>query len=48
MAGESTQDHRTNDEREPRSDLHPTTKPSQKSGPPLFNDGPELIRDNHC
>jgi hypothetical protein len=43
-----THDPRAKDEREPRGASHPTTQPSKQSGPPLFSDGPELIRDNHC
>jgi hypothetical protein len=47
MASE-TRDPRAKDEREARRDAHSATQLSKQNGPPLFNDGPELIRDNHC
>jgi hypothetical protein len=43
-----TRDPRAKDERERRSDLHSAVQPPKQSGPLLLNDGPELIRDNHC
>jgi hypothetical protein len=47
MSGEIRSDQRVAPERKPAKDLHPTTRTSQQGGPPL-NDGPELLRSNHC
>jgi hypothetical protein len=47
MASENAADPRANNEREPDHD-HSVTPPSQQNGPSPFNDGPELLRDNHC
>ncbi len=46
MAGDNTD--RASDEREKRIDARPGPRLPQQSGPPLFSDGPELLRDNHC
>lgn len=45
---EDTLDRRTTERREPTNNSHSVTPPSQQNGPSPFNDGPELIRDNHC
>jgi hypothetical protein len=34
--------------RQKDGDFHSATPPSRPNGPSPFNDGPELIRDNHC
>ena len=47
MASENSAEHRPIDEREPDHDQS-VTPPSQQNGPSPFNDGPELLRDNHC
>jgi len=48
IMAEDTLDRRTTERREPTNDSHSVTPPSQQNGPSPFNDGPELIRDNHC
>ncbi|HVX77900.1 MAG TPA: hypothetical protein VHB49_17335 [Bradyrhizobium sp.] len=48
MASESSAERRPDQGREPENDFHSATPPSQQNGPSPFNDGPELIRDNHC
>jgi hypothetical protein len=47
MASENHGDQRVAPERKPLKDLHSTTRTPQQGGPPL-NDGPELLRSNHC
>jgi hypothetical protein len=47
MASEIGSDQRAAPERKPSKDLHSTTRTPQQGGPPL-NDGPELLRSNHC
>jgi hypothetical protein len=47
MANETASEPRLNDAREPDHD-HSVTSPSQQNSPSPFNDGPELLRDNHC
>jgi hypothetical protein len=41
-------DQRVPPEREPHRDSRSTTRTSQQSGQPILNDGPELLRSNHC
>jgi hypothetical protein len=48
MPSEIRSDQRVPPEREPRKDSRSTTRTSQQSGPPILNDGPELLRSNHC
>jgi hypothetical protein len=45
MASEIRGDQRTTPERKPLKES--TTRTTRQSGPPL-NDGPELLRSNHC
>jgi len=47
MAGENHGDPCVAPERKPSKDLRSTTPTPQQGGPPL-NDGPELLRSNHC
>jgi hypothetical protein len=47
MASENRADQRAAPEREPLKGLRPTMRTPQQGGPPL-NDGPELLRSNHC
>jgi hypothetical protein len=47
MASEIRGDQRVAPERKPIKVLHSTTRTSQQVGPPM-NDGPELLRSNHC
>jgi hypothetical protein len=48
MASEDASDRHSDDKREQDSDSHSVTPPSRQSRPSPFNDGPELIRGNHC
>jgi hypothetical protein len=48
MMAEDTPDRRANEQREPTHDSRSVTPASRPNGPSPFNDGPELIRDNHC
>jgi hypothetical protein len=48
IMAEDTRDRRATEQREPTNDSHSGTPASQSKGPSPFNDGPELIRDNHC
>jgi len=48
IMAEDTSRRRADDGRERTSNPHSSTPPSQQNGPSPFNDGPELIRDNHC
>jgi hypothetical protein len=47
MASEIRNDQRVAPERKPAKELRSTTRTSQQGGPPV-NDGPELLRSNHC
>jgi hypothetical protein len=47
MASDIRRDQPVAPEREPLKGSHSTTRTSQQGGPPL-NDGPELLRSNHC
>jgi len=47
MPSEIHGDQRVAPERKPIKDLHSATRTSQQIGPPM-NDGPELLRSNHC
>ncbi|MEO8320267.1 MAG: hypothetical protein ABI561_18300 [Bradyrhizobium sp.] len=47
MATEHPGDQRAAAERTPIKQPS-ATRPSQQSGPPLFNDGPELLRSSQC
>jgi hypothetical protein len=47
MANDHHRDQRAAPEHAPVK-VTPSTRPSQQSGPPIFNDGPELLRSNHC
>jgi hypothetical protein len=47
MASENHGDQCLAPERKPSQDLGSTTPTPQQGGPPL-NDGPELLRSNHC
>jgi hypothetical protein len=48
IMAEDTRDRRATEQREPTNDSHSVTPAPQPKGPSPFNDGPELIRDNHC
>jgi hypothetical protein len=48
MASENASDRRPDAGPKQGKDFHPATPPSQQNGPSPFNDGPELIRGNHC
>jgi hypothetical protein len=48
MASENHGDQRAEPKRETIKDLRSSTKPSAPSGPPILNDGPELLRSSHC
>ena len=45
MAGEKQRDQSTLPEREQPSDLR---SPAPQPGPPILNDGPELLRSSYC
>ena len=45
---ENQADERAAPEREPLKDTRPSNRPLPQSGPPILNDGPELLRSNHC
>jgi hypothetical protein len=47
MASEIRNDQCVAPERKPPKDLRSTTQTSPQGGPPV-NDGPELLRSNHC
>jgi hypothetical protein len=47
MPSEIRGDQRAAPERKPLKDWHSATRTPQQSGPPM-NDGPELLRSNHC
>jgi len=47
MASEHPSDQRTVSEREPVI-VPSSTRPKPQSGPPMFNDGLELLRSSHC
>ncbi len=48
MMSEDTSHRAPPDGRKEDSDFHATRTPSQQNGPSPLNDGPELLRDNHC
>jgi hypothetical protein len=48
MASENHPEQRTASERERPKDSRLSTPPSPPSGPRILNDGPELLRSNHC
>jgi hypothetical protein len=58
MASDNHSDQRATPERKPIKDkpikdkpikdIRSSTRPSQQSGPPIVNDGPELLRSSHC
>jgi hypothetical protein len=48
MASENHGDQRAEPKREIIKDLRSSTKPSAPGGPPILNDGPELLRSSHC
>jgi len=48
IMAEDTSGRRANEEHERTNDPQSAPPPSQQNGPSPFNDGPELIRDNHC
>ena len=47
MPSDIHDDHRVAPERKPLKGSRSATRTSQQSGPPM-NDGPELLRSNHC
>src|SRR5882724_2373450 len=47
IAGENHGDQCVAPQRKPSTDSRSTTRTPQQGGPPL-NDGPELLRSNHC
>jgi hypothetical protein len=47
MASDHHGDQRTAPERAPIK-VPSSTRPLPQSGPPIFNDGPELLRSSHC
>jgi hypothetical protein len=47
MPSEIRGDQRVAPERKPLKDLPSAARTTQQSGPPM-NDGPELLRSNHC
>jgi hypothetical protein len=48
MVSENHGDQRAEPKPETVKDLRSSTKPSAPSGPPILNDGPELLRSSHC
>jgi hypothetical protein len=48
MASENRPDQRAAAEREQPKDARLSTRRSPPSGPRILNDGPELLRSNHC
>jgi hypothetical protein len=46
MSSKQDPDTRDKDRQERRDTTR--TPPSPQSGPPLLNDGPELVRDSNC
>jgi hypothetical protein len=48
MASENHPDQRAASERKDPKDPRSSTPRSAPSGPRIFNDGPELLRSNHC
>ena len=48
MAGKIGRDQRVAPEREQAKGSHSATPTPQQAGPPVLNDGPELLRSNHC
>ena len=48
MASEDTAEPALDERGETDRDFHSATPPSHRSGPSPFNDGPEMLRDNHC
>ena len=48
IMAEDTSGRRANEEHERTNDPQSAPPPSQQNGASPFNDGPELIRDNHC
>jgi hypothetical protein len=48
MASEQTSPPESSTRRESPRDSRVPAKPSPNNGPPLLNDGLELVRDSHC
>jgi hypothetical protein len=48
MAKEEQAQQKSPDRRETPKDSRPGKEPAPHNGPPLLNDGPELVRDSHC
>jgi hypothetical protein len=48
MASEILGDRRVAFERKPLKDPQSGGRSPQQAGPPVVNDGPELLRSNHC
>jgi hypothetical protein len=48
MTSENHGDQRSVTKREAVKDSRSSTKPAAPSGPPIINDGPELLRSSHC
>ncbi len=48
VANENHPDQRAGPEREQPKDLRLSTPRSPPRGPRILNDGPELLRSNHC
>jgi len=48
MASENHPDQRAASEPKSTKDSRSSTPPSPPSGPRIVNDGPELLRSNHC
>jgi hypothetical protein len=48
MASENRPDPRTAPERKRPQDSRSSNPPSPPTGPRILNDGPELLRSNHC
>jgi hypothetical protein len=48
VASENHPDQRARPEREQPEDSRLSTRRSPPNGPRILNDGPELLRSNHC
>jgi hypothetical protein len=48
MANENLPDQRAASERKRPQDSRSSAPPSPPTGPRILNDGPELLRSNHC
>jgi hypothetical protein len=50
MPSENSSDERAAPEPKPKpvNDTRPPPRPAPQNGPPILNDGPELLRSSHC